>query len=382
MAKELWELSDEELEDAFRAAKADGAAVEYDTAEEAVDDDEIDLEQPSADSDDDASDEIEVEDKTEAASETTDDKPDGDADVADEQTEEDATEAEVEEQPAQDDEVLTFKADGQDYTFTVKEMKEQFGKVFGQAMNYTKKMQALKPHRRTIDALETAGLTHDDVSLMIDVLKGDKDALTTVMKRTGVDALELDMESSRTYVPKDYGRGDVELDINEIVSEISRDREYPMTHTILEKQWDDASRREFVKDPELIRLLHTDVKSGMFDKVNPIAQKLKIYEGAKRSDLDYYKMAAQQYFDDVARMESQAAERQRAEASRAEAEARRVEEVKAKQAKAEAAKQDAVKRKAAAPTKKVTASSKSTDYLDGSDEDFENWYLENVTNKQ
>ena len=382
MAKELYDMSDEELEEAFRAAKADGASVEYDAAEEAVDDDVINMEQPAADSDDDTSDEIEVDETAETDSKTTEESPDWDAEVEEENTEDVDEAAEVEEQPAPDDEVLTFKADGQDYTFTVKEMKEQFGKVFGQAMNYTKKMQALKPHRRTIDALETAGLTHDDVSLMIDVLKGDKDALTTVMKRTGVDALELDMESSRTYVPKDYGRGDVELDINEIVSEISRDREYPITHTILEKQWDDASRREFVKDPELIRLLHTDVKSGMFDKVNPIAQKLKIYEGAKRSDLDYYKMAAQQYFDDVARMESQAVERQRAEASRAEAEARRVEEVKAKQAKAEAVKQDAVKRKAAAPTKKVTTSSKSTDYLDGSDEDFENWYLENVTNKQ
>ena len=83
-------------------------------------------------------------------------------------------------------------------------------------MDYTKKMQALKPWRQSIDALESNGLSHEDVNLMIGVLKGDKDAVAAVLKRTGVDALELDVEQSR-YVPKDYGRDDKALAVKDVL---------------------------------------------------------------------------------------------------------------------------------------------------------------------
>ena len=248
-------------------------------------------------------------------------------------------------------------------------MKQQFGKVFGQAMDYTKKMQQIKPWRKTIDAIEQAKLEQDDVNLMIDVLKGDKDAIATVLKRTGVDALDLDVENTN-YVAKDYGRNDTELTIKDIVDEISADKEYAVTHNVLEKQWDDKSREAFVEDPSLIKLLHVDVKSGMFDKVAPIANKMKVYDGGSKSDLDYYKIAAQQYFEG---QRDQELKTQAAEQTKMADEAR-LGEVKAKQAKQAEVKKASVKRKAAAPTKKASGTKKATDYLDDSDEAFEDWY--------
>lgn len=380
--QQLWEMSDEELEAAYREAKMNGVSVEDSVDESSDDDEEINLEQPETDSDDDdASSDEEVE--VAGTKDSTEVESDADevAETEEEQTEVAETETETEEQPAGDDEELTFRADGQDYKFTVREMKEQFGRVFGQAMNYTKKMQALKPYRQTIDALDSAKLSYEDVNLMIDALKGNKDALSTVIKRAGVDALELDTEQSKPYVPRDYGRNETELEIKDIIDEISVDREYVTTHHILEKQWDDKSRMEFVKDPSLIKALHVDVKSGMYDTINPIAQKMKLYDGAKQSDLEYYKMAASKYFEDTAQNEQRVNEQRRQEAERVAAEARRVSEVKAKQREAEAAREAASKRKAATLTKKVTTGSKSLSF-DDSDEAFEDWYLQNVTNKQ
>jgi len=119
------------------------------------------------------------------------------------------------------------------------------------------------------------------------------------------------------------------------------------------------------------------VKSGMFDNVNPIAQKLKVYDGASKSDLEYYKMAAQQYFDGQARDEAVTAaqdETRRVTEERS-AEAKRIAEVKASNAKQRATKAASQKRKAAAPTgKKAAGTNKSIDYLDDSDEAFEEWY--------
>lgn len=235
---DLFELSDEELEAAFRAAKADGHTA--DEVEDRIEEEIIEdsLEQPELqDSDDDTEtdelDEIETEEESQetevvAEEETTEVEEDKPAEVP--------VEADKKVQPAQDkDDVLTFKANGQEYKFTTAEVKEQFGKVFGQAMDYTKKMQQIKPWRKTIDAIEQANLGQDDVNLMIDVLKGDKDAIATVLKRTGVDALDLDLDNNK-YVAKDYGRNDTELSIKDIVDEISVDREYAITHNVLEKQ--------------------------------------------------------------------------------------------------------------------------------------------------
>ena len=373
---DLYEMSDEELAAAFKEAKANGVTVEDSEPDEFETDEsdvEIDLEQPeNEDSDDDASLETTEEDAKEEASEAADVESDETTEEADENVDADADKKVDDKQPVQDDEVLTFKADGQDYHFTVKEMKEQFGKVFGQAMNYTKKMQALKPHRKTIDALESANVSYEDLNLMIDVLKGNKDALAAVMKRTGIDALDIDTEDVKPYVPMDYGRDEHELEIKEIVDEIANDKEYVVTQSILQRQWDDKSRLEFAKDPSLIKALHIDVKTGMYDTINPIAQKMKIYEGAKRSDLEYYKLAANEYFDMLEKENARSVERQREETERSAAEARRLQSVKEKQMKAEAERKIAEKRKAAAPTKKVV--SRAIDVIDDSDEAFEEWY--------
>lgn len=381
---DLYDLSDSELEAAFREAKAEEqspeTSVEDETEEDGInneeeefDDSDDDMEQPDEDSDDDTG----VEDADdEESDEDSDEEEDTDeeSETEDEQTEEETDEADDDTQPAQD-EILTFRANGQEYNFTPAEMKEQFGKVFGQAMDYTKKMQQIKPWRKTLDAIEQAELGQEDVNLMIDVLKGDKDAIAAVLKRTGVDALDLDVDNSN-YTTKDYGRNDTELNIRDIVDEIGNDKEYAVTSNVLEKRWDDKSRQSFVEDPNLIRLLHTDVKSGMFDKVSPIAEKLKVYDGGKQSDLDYYMSAAQQYFNSESEQKTRDSEQEQNRVAReAKAtEAKKLSDVKAKQAKQRATKKDSVKRKAAAPTRKVAGTKNAGNLLDDSDEGFDEWY--------
>ena len=367
--EQLANMSDEELEAAFLAAKADVGSepTQYEEEHE-------DLEQPvdDEDSDNDADTDASEDEAEDEGSDVDDETPDGeDADAEEEpETEEETKQAEV--QPTQKHK---FKANGREYEFTEDEVREQFPKIFGQAMDYTKKMQAIKPWRKTIDAIEGAQLSHDDVSLMIDVLKGDKDAVAAVLKRTGIDALELDVEQSR-YVPKDYGRDDKALAVKDVIEEISGDAEYSTTYKILSKEWDDESFREMTSDPELIKLLHIDVKSGMYDRVQPIAEKLRVYDRGKRSNLDYYKEAARIYFNEQAQEEARRAEYEKARVMKESelADKARVRDVKDQQKQRVAVKQEAEKRKAAAPTKKVAGTKKVIDYLDDSDEAYDEWY--------
>ena len=380
--EDLYNLSDDDLDKAFAEAKASLDSpitdIEDNYTEENVemdveDNEPLELDKPEeAESDDDLDGTDSVIDNAEADSDTNPEGLDGVTDGETEQTDE---VDDIDIPQTTEIQKLKFKANGKEYELTEAEMRDMFPKVFGQAMDYTRKTQAMKPWRKTIDAIEQAKLSHDQINLMIDVFKGDKNAIAEVIKRTGVDALDLDTENSR-YEPKDYGRDDATLAIKDVVDEISADKEYEITHKILSKEWDERSFKEFTKDPEMIRLLHIDVKSGTYDKVQPIAEKLKVFDGGRQTDLDYYKLAANEYVKEQLEIPRrlQASEQQRLAREAKLSKQTELDRVKVAQQSRERVVEKVEQRKAAAPVKSNAGTKKSIDFLEDSDEAFEEWY--------
>lgn len=383
---ELYNMSDEELEAAMLSSRTDpeddGESYEDNEPEEELqeeednsedDDQEVDvdedeqdedLEQPDedVDSDDNASED----DETNESEEDVDPGEDNDVDTV--------PEVEPDAQPTPI--VHKFKANGKDFEFTPEEIADQFPKVFGQAMDYTKKMQAMKPWRKQIDALEQNNVKPEDLNLMLDVLNGNKEALTEVMKRTGVNTFDLDTEAESNYVPKDYGRDAATLDLQDVITEIERDPEYEKTRNVLNNEWDAASWDRMKADPKLIKGLHIDVKSGRYDELSSSAEKLKLYDGGEHTDLEYYMEAARRDSENKdVRLAQTATDRiGQNVAAKLAAEKQKIADVKANQTKVTAQRESAVKRKAAAPVTKVAGNKKVVDYLDDSEEAFEEWY--------
>lgn len=337
---------------------------------------EAELEQPEEESDNNG-DEDEPEEVEEEGSEEAEEGTDGDQEEQEEEKPEDETKpAELETQPVES-KTYRFKADGEEFEFTEKEMIEQFGGVFAKAVNYTKKTQALQKHRPMIDTIEQEKLTQQDLNFAVDLLKGNKEAIAELIKRHEIDTLELETDNASKYVPNSYGRSEVELNIQEITNEISKDPEYEVTHRVLTKDWDDDSWTEMTKKPQLIKLLHNDIKNGAFAKVNPIAKKLRMQDEVKygqnmRSDIEYYKLAAN--------IHSAQTEQEAQRVNKAEQDAltqRKIAEVKSSETSRDATKKLADKRKAAAPTKSNAGTKKSVNYLEEalnmSDDDYLKW---------
>ena len=386
----LYSLSDEELERAFLDAKENEQYSDVDEpVTESIDtyeEEDIEIMEQPDEIDEDSVDEGATDDEVTTETESTEvtAQPDEEVATEDEDPIEDVeSEEDINDEIAQkEQQELVFKANGREFKFTQDEMLEQFPKIFGQAMDYTKKTQAMKPWRKTIDAIEQAKLGHEDINLMIDVMKGNKEAIAEVMKRTGVDSLEIDTENSK-YTPNDYGRDDKALAIKDIVEEISVDKEYEITHRVLSKEWDEKSFRDMTDDPDLIRLLHVDVKTGMFDKVQPIADKIKVFDRGSKTDLEYYRLAS----IELAQQQQEAnriayeAERQKQEREARLAKQVEIDRVKKTQERQKEVAVKAVERKAATPTTRKVPTSKVVDYLDNSDEAFEEWYKTNVLDK-
>lgn len=65
----------------------------------------------------------------------------------------------------------------------------------------------------------------------------------------------------------------------------------------------DLPKIEITNNRMLRKLLNIDIKSGIYDKVQAIAEKLKIFDRSNRnkSDLDYYIDAAKEYLNEQER---------------------------------------------------------------------------------
>ena len=393
----LYDMSDEELEAAFNAAKAGVEEVDDavdsededlgsdeeldDGVEEVEDEEELDTEDEEVDEDAEAEqpedDEDSDEDAGEDDEEEDDEESDEDLDEGEEDTpDEDEAEAE-EEKPDQAPVKRVYKANGTEFEFTDEEALEQFGKVFGQAANYTQKMQAIAEWRPVLSALKDNGMSQDDVNLMIDVMKGDKDAIAAVVKKAGIDVMDLETEGEQVYVPKNYGKSEQELAIDDVISTIEKDQEFAVTSHVVDRQWDSGSRKALAENPQMIAGLHNDVKSGVYDKVSPMAMKLKVLDGGSKSDLEYYIEAGAQYYQGIEAQKADESAREEAQAKAAadaQKEQERIAAVKQKKATTTVVKKAANKRKAAAPTKKAAGKKDVVDYLDDSDEAFDDWY--------
>jgi len=365
--EELFDMDDSQLAEAMAAERAamDSPETDYEEKQEpepemVEETEEEEVEQPeeeSADPEEGHDSETPDEEEEPTAEEVEDNS---------EAEEDEVTKPEVTEQQAAAIEKLRAKANGQEFEFTPEEALKQFPKVFAQAANYTQKMQAIAPYRKMISALEEEKLTEDDMNLMIDALKGNKDAITSLVKRADVDVLDLDLEKESDYVPTSYGRAESELRVQEVIDEIAADKEFAITQHVVADQWDDQSRDVFAQNPELIKELHVDVVNGTFDKVSPMAMKMKVLDGAKKPDIEYYIEAGKQYH-----MQARAAELQRQEALQAQ---QKLEQVQAKQQERVQVKEAAPKRKAATIPRKRVSTPKVTDYLDETDEAFDEWY--------
>lgn len=257
-------------------------------------------------------------------------------------------------------EVRKFKAHGEEYEFTVEEILEQFGSVFGKSVDYTRKTQQIAPYRKMISAIEDESITHEQLNLAIDALKGDKGAIRKLIDTHGIDTYDLSEEEATSYTPKEYGKDETVLNLQETVSRLERDPEYSTTVQTA-NSWDQASQKEILNNPHYLEGLHNDVKSGLYDKVRPLAVKMKALDGNTKSDIEYYMLAGQQL----------SAQQQKASTAQSEAD-RLNAESQAAVDNAEKASSEASRKRSAASTS-ARADKSVIDYLDDDDEKFDAW---------
>lgn len=177
-----------------------------------------------------------------------------------------------------------FKANGKEIT---PRNLDDVVKLMQMGANYTKKMQTLAPVKRAYESLNKADIKEEDLNFLIDIHKGDVEAIKQLLQRHNIDPIDLDLESNNYKANRRNIASDEDVEFSDVLRDV--DSSLPKIQEILNNKWDETSKQKLVKDPKLLRALHEEIELGRFDEVQARVELEKTfgrYQGY--SDLEAY----------------------------------------------------------------------------------------------
>lgn len=159
-----------------------------------------------------------------------------------------------------------FKANGREVT--PKSVEDAIA-LMQMGANYNKKMAALKPNLRLMKMLENNGLLDEQkLSFLIDVDKKNPDAISKLIKDSGLDPMDLDPDKASGYKGTTYTVDEREIDLDVVLDEIQGTPAYSRTLEIVGTKWDSASKQMIAQQPALLRVINDHVERGIYDIIN------------------------------------------------------------------------------------------------------------------
>ena len=176
-------------------------------------------------------------------------------------------------------------------------------------IDYNKKMQAMKPHMKTLKTLEKEGLLDDmdKLNLLLEVKHGNKDALKRLIAESDIDPLDFADEEviaeSRNYQAQNHMMSDSEVEIGAELDSISGTESGKRTLQIMTKEFDAKSREIISQNPSYIGMLNRDIQNGVYDEIAEVIQykrDMKVVP-ANASDMEVYIQTVQELDAQAAR---------------------------------------------------------------------------------
>ena len=293
---------DQMLEDTYTEPEGEYYEEDGDSNTDSVDTDvrpldDIDEQPEDDDSDPDVDLDDDLDEDPEDVSSTDDnDQEDGEDDGTEDGDEPDDSnpDADLDEGKDSDSERQQFqplRADGKEYPI---ESMEELYQMAAKAIGADNRFRDSAAGRKTAATMKKNNLTDADINLLVELKSGNKDAILSLLAKNEIDPLDIDADAfNENYRPEDHSADDFSLKLDEVVARVKTQPRYDESVKVIMETWDDKSREAFYENPNILELLNVDMQSvdgqpSMYDKVMPLATKLKVLGNGNKTDLDYY----------------------------------------------------------------------------------------------
>lgn len=294
---DLYSMSDEEIMNLDPSQFVTDEAPELEDeaeetpADEAADTDAADLLEEEG-GEEEASEAEDAGEAGESEAEESEQNEEGESEEPEEKAEGDEKDEASDESPDYEAEykkiLAPFKANGKEMQV---ESADEAIQLMQMGANYNKKMAALKPHLKTLKVLEKNGLLSDEqVGFLVDLSKRDPKAIGKLIKDSGIDPLDMDVDASGDYVPSKHTVSDQELALDDVLDEIQESSKYGETVELVSKQWDETSKKAVAQEPGLLKVINQHMESGVYDVIRTELDRQRMLGKVNGlSDLEAYK---------------------------------------------------------------------------------------------
>lgn len=135
--------------------------------------------------------------------------------------------------------------------------------------DYTRKMQALAPHRKALIMLENNGLLDEGkLSYLIDLEKKNPEAIKKLIKESGLDVLDLDLDKDPEYTGGNHKVTDEEVNLRSTLDDFKSTPEGEQFLKHIVDTWDPSSKGVLWKNPEILTVIHEQKINGVYDRIS------------------------------------------------------------------------------------------------------------------
>ena len=167
-----------------------------------------------------------------------------------------------------------FKANGKEIKL---ESVDEAIRLMQMGANYTKKLQALQPNLKLLKMMENNGLLDEGkLSYLIDLDKKNPAAIQKLLRDSGVDPLDIDTRAEPDYKPGDYKVSDAQMAFSTVLEEVSSDPAGAQIVVSINRTWDEQSKQEIYKDPNVLRVLTDHKHNGIYDKISAEMERRRV----------------------------------------------------------------------------------------------------------
>lgn len=191
-----------------------------------------------------------------------------------------------------------FKANGKTIEIKNPEDAQQLMKM---GANYTRKMQEISSHRKTIATLEEHGITSEaEIAFLIDLKNKNPEAIQKLFKESGIDPFDIDTTKDVNYKPSVNMISEKTLDARSVLDDLRSTPTGSETLNLIADTWDNESTSFMWDNPQSFQIIHEQRESGVFDKImHEVDRQTALgYLSPNQSIMEKYNIVGNQLFLD------------------------------------------------------------------------------------